>query len=117
MWYRADDLGPIRQRHEPGDCDPPFGARIHSPWALAIESRLGSAAGFEVQTVWSDDGIALRFADADDFPDPALLIPDPEDEEDVRKPSIRTTEAYCRAVCGWIGGPRSTSSSSATSST
>ncbi len=47
----------------------PFGARVHAPWALALEARLGTAAGFEVQTIWSDDGIVLRFAGLDDPPE------------------------------------------------
>jgi ATP-dependent Lhr-like helicase len=55
----------------------PFGARVHAPWALALEARLGRAAGFEVETLWSDDGIVLRFADTGSAPDVAALIPDP----------------------------------------
>jgi len=38
----------------------PFGARVHAPWALAIEARLRDALGVEVQPLWSDDGIVLR---------------------------------------------------------
>ncbi len=35
----------------------PFGARVHAPWALAIEARLRERLGVEVQPIWSDDGI------------------------------------------------------------
>ncbi len=38
----------------------PFGARVHAPWALAIERRLREARGVEVQPIWSDDGIVIR---------------------------------------------------------
>jgi ATP-dependent Lhr-like helicase len=38
----------------------PFGARVHAPWALAIETRLREALGVEVQPIWSDDGIVVR---------------------------------------------------------
>ncbi len=38
----------------------PFGARVHAPWALAIEARLREALGVEVQPIWSDDGIVVR---------------------------------------------------------
>jgi ATP-dependent Lhr-like helicase len=41
----------------------PFGARIHAPWALALEEQLGRRLGVEVQSLWTDDGIAMRFAD------------------------------------------------------
>ncbi|HEX2658681.1 MAG TPA: crosslink repair DNA glycosylase YcaQ family protein, partial [Polyangia bacterium] len=61
----------------------PFGARIHAPWALALEARLGTSAGFEVQSLWSDDGIVLRFAGADEPPALATLIPEPEEVEEL----------------------------------
>ena len=61
----------------------PFGARLHAPWALAIEARLSQQAGFAVQTLWSDDGILLRFADAESLPEASLLIPEPGDVEDL----------------------------------
>jgi ATP-dependent Lhr-like helicase len=61
----------------------PFGARVHAPWALALEARLGAQAGFEVQTLWSDDGIVLRFAGADEPPALATLLPEPEEIEDL----------------------------------
>ncbi|HEX5239909.1 MAG TPA: hypothetical protein VFW20_02825, partial [Candidatus Limnocylindrales bacterium] len=43
----------------------PFGARVHAPWTLAIESRLRDRLGLEVQTIWSDDGIAIRLPEGD----------------------------------------------------
>jgi ATP-dependent Lhr-like helicase len=61
----------------------PFGARVHAPWALALEARLSTGAGYDVQAVWSDDGIALRFADAESLPDLETLVPDPEEVEDL----------------------------------
>jgi ATP-dependent Lhr-like helicase len=60
----------------------PFGSRLHAPWALAIEAQLGRKAGFEVQTLWSDDGIALRFSDAEELPDLSALLPEPEEVEE-----------------------------------
>ena len=43
----------------------PFGARVHAPWALALGARLRESLGLEVQSIWSDDGIALHLPDAD----------------------------------------------------
>ena len=60
----------------------PFGARVHAPWALAIESHLSREAGHEVQAMWSDDGIVLRFADAERTPSLDAFLPDPEEIED-----------------------------------
>ncbi|RLB62675.1 MAG: DEAD/DEAH box helicase, partial [Deltaproteobacteria bacterium] len=61
----------------------PFGARVHAPWALAIEARLGGSAGFEVQTMWSDDGICLRLADTVEPPEVSRLFPEPEELDDL----------------------------------
>src|SRR5438094_192155 len=52
----------------------PFGARVHAPWALALQARLARAAGAAPQALWSDDGIALRFADSDAVPGAAELL-------------------------------------------
>ena len=60
----------------------PFGARVHAPWALAVEASLSAHMGFEVQSLWSDDGIVLRLADADELPAADLLVPDPDTVED-----------------------------------
>src|SRR5207302_4473326 len=43
----------------------PFGGRVHAPWALALESRLAEKLGIEVQSMYTDDGLALRLPDAD----------------------------------------------------
>ena len=44
----------------------PFGARVHAPWALAIEARLRESLGLEVQPIWSDDGIVVRLPATED---------------------------------------------------
>ncbi len=61
----------------------PFGGRVHAPWALALEARLGERLGAEVQTIWSDDGIAIRLPDADLDGIDELLFPDPDEIEDL----------------------------------
>lgn len=61
----------------------PFGARVHAPWALALEASLRQRAGFEVQSMYSDDGIVLRFANSDAPPELGQLLPEPADIEDL----------------------------------
>ncbi|MBW2244744.1 MAG: DEAD/DEAH box helicase, partial [Deltaproteobacteria bacterium] len=61
----------------------PFGSRLHAPWALAIEARLAAEKGYDVQTLWSDDGIVLRFADAEELPPASVFLPEPEEVEDL----------------------------------
>jgi ATP-dependent helicase Lhr and Lhr-like helicase len=41
----------------------PFGARVHAPWAMAIERRL-TAAGYDPEVMWADDGIVLHLQEA-----------------------------------------------------
>jgi ATP-dependent helicase Lhr and Lhr-like helicase len=43
----------------------PFGGRIHAPWAMAIEARLEERLGSGAQTIWSDDGIAIRLPEGE----------------------------------------------------
>ena len=61
----------------------PFGARIHAPWAMALERRIGRRFGFEVQTLYTDDGLALRFADTDELPAGREFLLDPDEVEDL----------------------------------
>jgi ATP-dependent helicase Lhr and Lhr-like helicase len=60
----------------------PFGARVHAPWAMAVGARLRDSLGLDVQSIWSDDGIAFHLPDADAPPasDLLLLGPDELDE-------------------------------------
>src|SRR5437879_1564067 len=52
----------------------PFGARVHAPWAMAVAARLRDSLGIEVQSIWSDDGIAFHLPDADAPPSTDLLL-------------------------------------------
>jgi ATP-dependent helicase Lhr and Lhr-like helicase len=60
----------------------PFGARVHAPWALALRASVSERVGYDVQAVWSDDGIVLTIADGDEPPDAALLVPDADELEE-----------------------------------
>jgi ATP-dependent Lhr-like helicase len=59
----------------------PLGGRVHAPWSLALQARLADRHGFEVQSMYTDDGLALRLPDADRPLDPEDLLPDPEEVE------------------------------------
>jgi ATP-dependent Lhr-like helicase len=52
----------------------PFGARVHAPWAFAIEEHL-SRVGIDAPAMWSDDGIVLRLPEAvDTVPIDAIML-------------------------------------------
>ena len=61
----------------------PFGARIHAPWALALAARLRDSLGLEVQSIWSDDGIALHLPDADSPPPTDDIVISPDEVEEL----------------------------------
>ena len=61
----------------------PLGARVHAPWALALQRALEDRLGYPVHPLYTDDGIALRFADGDDVPADHDLIPDPDEVEEI----------------------------------
>jgi ATP-dependent Lhr-like helicase len=61
----------------------PFGARVHAPWALALAARFRDSLGLEVQSIWSDDGIALHLPDADAPPPIDDILISPEDVEEL----------------------------------
>jgi ATP-dependent Lhr-like helicase len=57
----------------------PRGGRIHAPWAMAAAASIREQTGVDVETLWGDDGFVVRFPDVDRPPDPALLMPDPDE--------------------------------------
>jgi ATP-dependent helicase Lhr and Lhr-like helicase len=61
----------------------PFGGRVHAPWALALAARLRDSLGLEVNSIWSDDGIALHLPDADAPPPVDDVLVDPDELEDL----------------------------------
>ena len=63
----------------------PFGARVHAPWAMALGARLRDALGLEVQSIWSDDGIAIHLPEADVLPPIADLLLDARRDRGARR--------------------------------
>jgi ATP-dependent Lhr-like helicase len=72
----------------------PFGARVHAPWALALESRLGDRLGVPVQVMWSDDGIILRLPEAYDTVPIDDLVIDPDDVDDLVVSQLPSTSLF-----------------------
>lgn len=61
----------------------PFGARVHAPWALGLESKIRDRLGLEVQAIWSNDGIVVRLPEADDLPPVESVILDPDEVDEL----------------------------------
>ena len=61
----------------------PFGGRVHAPWGMALAGRLRESIGLDVQSIWSDDGIALHLPEADAPPSTADLLIGPDEIEEL----------------------------------
>jgi ATP-dependent helicase Lhr and Lhr-like helicase len=72
----------------------PFGGRVHAPWAMALRARLRDSLGLDVQSLWSDDGIALHFPDADTPPPLADLLLEPDEIEDLLLGELAQSALY-----------------------
>ena len=59
----------------------PFGGRIHAPWSMAASAKIRNELAIDVETMWADDGFIIRFPDTDSPPPIELVLPDPEDTE------------------------------------
>jgi ATP-dependent helicase Lhr and Lhr-like helicase len=72
----------------------PFGGRVHAPWAMALRARLRDSLDLDVQSLWSDDGIALHFPDADTPPPLADLLLEPDEIEDLLLGELAQSALY-----------------------
>ncbi len=72
----------------------PFGGRVHAPWALALAARLRESLGLEVQSIWSDDGIALHLPDADAAPALSELLVAAEEVEELVVQEVGQSALY-----------------------
>jgi ATP-dependent Lhr-like helicase len=72
----------------------PFGARVHAPWAMALQARLRDSLGLEAHSIWSDDGIALHLPDADAPPPLDDVLVGPEEIEDLVVAEVGNTALF-----------------------
>src|SRR5690348_7482598 len=72
----------------------PFGARVHAPWAMAVGAKLRDSLGLEVQSIWSDDGIAFHLPDADAPPATDLLLLDSDELDELVLAEVGNTALF-----------------------
>ena len=72
----------------------PFGARVHAPWAMAVGARLRDSLGIEVQSIWSDDGIAFHLPDTDSPPATDLLLLDAAELDELLLAEVGQTALF-----------------------
>ncbi|MEX1073129.1 MAG: DEAD/DEAH box helicase [Chloroflexota bacterium] len=71
----------------------PFGGRIHAPWAMAIEAQMAER-GQPAQTIWTDDGIALRLPEATEAPAEEIFLLDPDQIEQLVTDALGGTALF-----------------------
>ncbi len=59
----------------------PFGGQVHAPWAMAVTAKVRNELAIDVESMWSDDGFIIRFPETDTPPASELLLPDPDEVE------------------------------------
>jgi ATP-dependent helicase Lhr and Lhr-like helicase len=72
----------------------PFGARVHAPWAIALQFRLEERYGAAVETLWSDDGIVLRLPESEDRLPLDDLALDPDEVEQIVSAHLPSTALF-----------------------
>ncbi|HLH68501.1 MAG TPA: DEAD/DEAH box helicase [Candidatus Dormibacteraeota bacterium] len=72
----------------------PLGGKVHAPWALALQARLAERLGLEVQTMFTDDGLALRLLDSDRPLEVDELLPEPEEVEDLVRAQLPASALF-----------------------
>ena len=61
----------------------PFGAQVHGPWAMAIGAIINARRDIEVDILWADDGIIIRYPNVDEPPPASWFTPSPEEVEEL----------------------------------
>ena len=61
----------------------PYGGRVHAAWGLALSARIRDQLDLEADAIWSDDGIVIHLPDADEPPDAAIVMLEPDEVEDL----------------------------------
>ncbi|HET9361287.1 MAG TPA: crosslink repair DNA glycosylase YcaQ family protein, partial [Vicinamibacterales bacterium] len=72
----------------------PLGSRVHAPWAMAVTAQIRSRTGIDVEVMWGDEGFVVRFPEVESPPDPALLLPDPEDVDGLVQRQLGSTSLF-----------------------
>ena len=72
----------------------PLGSRVHAPWAMAATALVRSRTGMDVEVMWGDEGFVVRFPEVERPPDPALLLPEPEELEGLVLRQLGSTSLF-----------------------
>ena len=72
----------------------PFGRRVHAPWCMAVTAKLRAEQGFEVESMWSDDGFVLRLPENEAPVNSAMLLPSKSELKDLVVGQLGSTSLF-----------------------
>jgi len=72
----------------------PFGTGVHVPWCMAVTSRISSGRGWEVESMWTDDGFVIRLPENEEPIETELLLPDPGELRDLVLRQLGATSLF-----------------------
>ena len=72
----------------------PFGSRVHAPWCMAAVAKLRAEHGWEVESLWSDDGFVIRLPENEAPVDSSLLLPAPAEFKDLVLRQLGSTSLF-----------------------
>jgi ATP-dependent Lhr-like helicase len=72
----------------------PFGARVHAPLSICIAEKSRLELGTVAESVYTDDGIVLRFPEAGETPDLSVLLPSPDEVEELLVNALGQTALF-----------------------
>ncbi len=72
----------------------PFGARVHTPWAIAVAAQLRESGVGEVDMSWSDDGLMFRLLESENPPAVDQFLPQASDVEELITRQLGSTALF-----------------------
>jgi len=72
----------------------PFGNRVHAPWCMAVDTKIRSERGWEVESLWSDDGFVIRLPGNEETIDNSLLLPSAVELKDLVLRELGSTSLF-----------------------
>jgi ATP-dependent helicase Lhr and Lhr-like helicase len=72
----------------------PFGTRVHVPWCMAVTNRISAERGWEVESMWTDDGFVIRLPENEEPFETELLLPDPGELRDLVLRQLGATSLF-----------------------
>ena len=72
----------------------PFGNRVHAPWCMAVDAKIRAERGWEVESLWSDDGFVIRLPGNEEPIETSLFLPSAVELKDLVLRELGSTSLF-----------------------